>query len=142
MRTSIATVCLSGGLDDKLAAAAAAGFDGVEIFENDFLAFDGSPRDVLDNILRAEPVPPEQVNRHPINAIPTLRQPPPWPRHRHVHRRRTAAGRLHRGRVHPLAGAQVAGEELDEELADLRRAAVRQVDFRVRRPAPARVWPW
>ena len=30
-----------------------------------------------------------------------------------VHRRRTAAGRLHRGRVHPLAGAQVAGEELD-----------------------------
>src|SRR5215204_7053447 len=37
----------------------------------------------------------------------------PWPRHRHVHRRRTAASRLHRGRVHPLAGAQVAGEELD-----------------------------
>ena len=30
-----------------------------------------------------------------------------------VHRRRTTAGRLHRGRVHPLAGAQVAGEELD-----------------------------
>ena len=29
MRTSIATVCLSGGLDEKLAAAAAAGFDGV-----------------------------------------------------------------------------------------------------------------
>src|SRR5829696_9200447 len=54
---------------------------------------------------------PEQVNRHPIEAIPTLRQPPPWPAM--VHRRRTAAGRLHRGRVHPLAGAQVAGEELD-----------------------------
>jgi hypothetical protein len=56
-------------------------------------------------------VPLAQVNRHPINAIPTLRQPPPRPRH--VHRRRIAAGRLHRGRVHPLVGAQVTGEELD-----------------------------
>ena len=33
-RLGIATVCLSGTLEDKLAAAAAAGFDGVEIFEN------------------------------------------------------------------------------------------------------------
>jgi 4-hydroxyphenylpyruvate dioxygenase len=32
-RTAVATVCLSGTLEDKLAAAAAAGFDGVEIFE-------------------------------------------------------------------------------------------------------------
>lgn len=39
----IATVCLSGTLPEKLAAAAAAGFDGVEIFENDLLNFDGSP---------------------------------------------------------------------------------------------------
>ena len=38
MRRSIATVCLSGTLEDKLAAAAAAGFDGVEIFENDLVA--------------------------------------------------------------------------------------------------------
>ena len=37
-RTAVATVCLSGTLDDKLAAAAAAGFDGVEIFEPDFVA--------------------------------------------------------------------------------------------------------
>src|SRR3970040_2202065 len=43
MKTSIATVCISGDLREKLAAIAAAGFDGVEIFENDFLAFDGSP---------------------------------------------------------------------------------------------------
>jgi 3-dehydroshikimate dehydratase len=35
---SIATVCLSGTLDDRLDAAAAAGFDGVEIFENDLVA--------------------------------------------------------------------------------------------------------
>ena len=46
MKTSIATVSISGELPDKLAAIAAAGFDGVEIFENDFLAFDGSPADV------------------------------------------------------------------------------------------------
>jgi 4-hydroxyphenylpyruvate dioxygenase len=45
MRTSIATVSISGDFGQKLAAIAAAGFDGIEIFENDFLAFDGSPRD-------------------------------------------------------------------------------------------------
>ena len=33
IRRAIATVCLSGMLDDKLDAVAAAGFDGVEIFE-------------------------------------------------------------------------------------------------------------
>jgi 4-hydroxyphenylpyruvate dioxygenase len=43
---SIATVCLSGSLPDKLEAAAAAGFDGVEIFENDLLTFDGTPAEV------------------------------------------------------------------------------------------------
>ena len=46
MKTSIATVSISGDFPEKLAAIAAAGFDGVEIFENDFLAFDGSPADV------------------------------------------------------------------------------------------------
>jgi 4-hydroxyphenylpyruvate dioxygenase len=46
LKTSIATVSLSGTLEEKLQAIAAAGFDGVEIFENDFLAFDGSPREV------------------------------------------------------------------------------------------------
>jgi 4-hydroxyphenylpyruvate dioxygenase len=46
MKTSIATVCLAGDLREKLAAIAAAGFDGIEIFEQDFIAFDGSPRDV------------------------------------------------------------------------------------------------
>jgi 4-hydroxyphenylpyruvate dioxygenase len=46
MKTSIATVSISGELPQKLEAIARAGFDGVEIFENDFLAFDGSPRDV------------------------------------------------------------------------------------------------
>ncbi|EAS49675.1 4-hydroxyphenylpyruvate dioxygenase [Aurantimonas manganoxydans SI85-9A1] len=46
MKTSIATVSISGDLREKLAAIASAGFDGVEIFENDFLAFDGSPAEV------------------------------------------------------------------------------------------------
>src|SRR5690606_11417842 len=46
MKTSIATVSISGDLREKLAAIAAAGFDGIEIFENDCLAFDGGPREV------------------------------------------------------------------------------------------------
>jgi 4-hydroxyphenylpyruvate dioxygenase len=44
----IATVCLSGTLPEKLEAAAAAGFDAVEIFESDLLAFAGTPADVRD----------------------------------------------------------------------------------------------
>lgn len=48
MRRSIATVSLSGGLADKLQAAAAARFDAVEIFENDLLAFSGPPRAVRE----------------------------------------------------------------------------------------------
>jgi 4-hydroxyphenylpyruvate dioxygenase len=43
---SIATVCLSGTLPDKLEAARGAGFDAIELFENDLLTFDGTPRDV------------------------------------------------------------------------------------------------
>src|SRR5262245_59643818 len=46
MRRAIATVCLSGMLREKLQAAAAARFDGVEICGNDLLQFPGSPRDV------------------------------------------------------------------------------------------------
>jgi len=46
MKTSIATVSVPGNLREKLEAIAAAGFDGVEIFEQDFIADAGSPRDV------------------------------------------------------------------------------------------------
>ncbi|RCS22061.1 sugar phosphate isomerase/epimerase and 4-hydroxyphenylpyruvate domain-containing protein [Phyllobacterium salinisoli] len=46
MKTAIATVSISGDLAEKLAAIASAGFDGIEIFENDFLAFDGTPAEV------------------------------------------------------------------------------------------------
>jgi hypothetical protein len=43
MRTSIATVSLSGSLGEKLEAIAAAKFDAVEIFENDLVTFNGTP---------------------------------------------------------------------------------------------------
>jgi 4-hydroxyphenylpyruvate dioxygenase len=46
LRRSVATVCLSGTLDDKLAAAAAAGFDGIELFENDLIVAPWSPAQV------------------------------------------------------------------------------------------------
>ncbi|MCA2010026.1 sugar phosphate isomerase/epimerase and 4-hydroxyphenylpyruvate domain-containing protein [Cereibacter sphaeroides] len=46
MMPSTATVSIPGTLRDKLAAIAAAGFKGVEIFEQDFIAHDGGPRDV------------------------------------------------------------------------------------------------
>jgi 4-hydroxyphenylpyruvate dioxygenase len=77
MRTSIATVCLSGGLDDKLAAAAAAGFDGVEIFENDLVACASSPAEIRRRVedlglsmelyqpfRNFEAVPPDQLARN------------------------------------------------------------------------------
>jgi 4-hydroxyphenylpyruvate dioxygenase len=44
--TAVATVCLSGTLEDKLVAAASAGFDGVEIFEPDFIASPWSAAEV------------------------------------------------------------------------------------------------
>ena len=46
MRTSIATVCISGTLVDKLHACAEAGFDGVEIFEPDLVASPASPEEI------------------------------------------------------------------------------------------------
>ncbi|MDA2894396.1 TIM barrel protein [Mycolicibacterium sp. BiH015] len=46
MKTSIATVSLSGSLAEKLHACAAAGFDGVEIFEPDLIAGDHSPEEI------------------------------------------------------------------------------------------------
>jgi 4-hydroxyphenylpyruvate dioxygenase len=42
---SIATVCLGGGLEAKLAAVAKAGFRAVELFENDLTFFRGSARE-------------------------------------------------------------------------------------------------
>ncbi|VXB62876.1 conserved hypothetical protein [Vreelandella titanicae] len=45
MYSSIATVCLSGSLEEKVDAIAQAGFEGLELFENDLTAFTGTPRE-------------------------------------------------------------------------------------------------
>jgi 4-hydroxyphenylpyruvate dioxygenase len=46
MRTGIATVCLSGTLREKMRACATAGFEGIEIFEQDLVTSPLSPEDV------------------------------------------------------------------------------------------------
>ncbi|MEU4560548.1 TIM barrel protein [Actinoplanes sp. NPDC023936] len=51
-RLTIATACLSGTLEDKLAAAAAAGFHGIEIFESDLIASAWSPARVRQECAR------------------------------------------------------------------------------------------
>ncbi len=53
MHRSIATVSLSGTLRQKLQAIAAAGFDGIELFKNDFIHFNGSAselRQITDDL--------------------------------------------------------------------------------------------
>lgn len=52
MRTSIATVCISGTLEEKLAACSAAGFDGVELFEQDLITSPLSPEEVRERAAR------------------------------------------------------------------------------------------
>lgn len=51
MKTSIATVSISGNLREKLDAIAKVGFDGIEIFEQDFIADTGTPREI-GNMIR------------------------------------------------------------------------------------------
>lgn len=46
MKMSIATLSLSGDLVEKLEAISAAGFSGVEIYDNDLMSFNGSATDV------------------------------------------------------------------------------------------------
>jgi len=46
VQTAIATVSLSGTLNEKLEAIANAQFRGVEMFENDLLTFNGTPAEV------------------------------------------------------------------------------------------------
>lgn len=48
MRKAIATVTLSGDLYEKFEACAAAGYQGVEIFENDLMLFDRTPEEVRE----------------------------------------------------------------------------------------------
>ena len=65
--TSIATVSLSGDLKEKLDAISAAGFDGVEIFENDFLAYPAGPGEVGRMVRDAG------LQGHGVPAFPRLR---------------------------------------------------------------------
>jgi 4-hydroxyphenylpyruvate dioxygenase len=46
MKSSIATASIAGDIDEKLTAISAAGFNGVEIFEQDFITFGGAPSDI------------------------------------------------------------------------------------------------
>lgn len=46
MRTGIATVCLSGTLKEKMHACAVAGFDGIEIFEQDLVTSSLNPEEI------------------------------------------------------------------------------------------------
>jgi 4-hydroxyphenylpyruvate dioxygenase len=46
MRTGIATLSVRGRLLDKLPAIAAAGFEGIEVFDNDLVACPAAPREV------------------------------------------------------------------------------------------------
>jgi 3-dehydroshikimate dehydratase len=50
VRRAIATVCLSGTLEEKLAAAAAAGFDGIELFEADLIASPLRPAELRERL--------------------------------------------------------------------------------------------
>ncbi|GLY99952.1 sugar phosphate isomerase/epimerase and 4-hydroxyphenylpyruvate domain-containing protein [Actinoplanes sp. NBRC 103695] len=75
-RRSIATVCVSGTLDDKLAAAAAAGFDGIELFENDLIVSPWSPAEVRSrcadlglSIYLYQPFRDFEATPHPAAAL-------------------------------------------------------------------------
>jgi 4-hydroxyphenylpyruvate dioxygenase len=46
VKTSIATVCLAGTLEEKMQACARAGFDGIEIFEQDLVVSPSSPAEI------------------------------------------------------------------------------------------------
>src|SRR4029079_8671727 len=67
MKTSIATVSISGSLTEKLHACADAGFDGVEIFEPDLIASDHSPEEIR-GLARRLGVSLDLY--HPLRAVP------------------------------------------------------------------------
>lgn len=46
MFRSISSISFSGQLEDKIEAAARAGFDGIEVFREDIIGFDGPPEEI------------------------------------------------------------------------------------------------
>ncbi|WP_188861947.1 bifunctional sugar phosphate isomerase/epimerase/4-hydroxyphenylpyruvate dioxygenase family protein [Marinobacterium nitratireducens] len=73
MKTALATVTISGTLREKLLAAARAGFDGIEIFENDLTQFDGTPAQVRR---MAEDLGLEIIALQPFRDFEAM--PEPW----------------------------------------------------------------
>ncbi|SDH79363.1 4-hydroxyphenylpyruvate dioxygenase [Vibrio xiamenensis] len=73
MKTGIATVSISGTLTEKLHAAAKAGFDGVEIFENDLTQSELTPRQVRQ---LAESLGLEIIALQPLRNFEAM--PEPW----------------------------------------------------------------
>lgn len=53
IKTSMATVCLSGSLEQKIAAIAAAGFNGLELFESDLIGCSLSPQQISRRVAEA-----------------------------------------------------------------------------------------
>ncbi len=73
MKTGIATVSIAGTLSEKLHAAAKAGFDGVEIFENDLTQSELTPRQVRQ---LAESLGLEIIALQPLRNFEAM--PEPW----------------------------------------------------------------
>ncbi|ELX7501041.1 sugar phosphate isomerase/epimerase and 4-hydroxyphenylpyruvate domain-containing protein [Vibrio fluvialis] len=72
MKTGIATVSISGSLVEKLHAAANAGFDGVEIFENDLTQSELTPRQVRQ---LAESLGLEIIALQPLRNFEAMPEP-------------------------------------------------------------------
>ncbi|MCA3597585.1 MAG: sugar phosphate isomerase/epimerase, partial [Methylobacterium sp.] len=104
MIPSIATVCISGNLLEKLEAIAKAGFRAVEIFENDLIAHPGSPAEVrliCEDLglkivtcqpfrdFEGMPAPRRCRRRHPCN--PSSSSNSPWTRPQEGNSRRFSA---------------------------------------------------
>jgi 4-hydroxyphenylpyruvate dioxygenase len=86
MRKGIATVSLSGVLQDKLVAAARAGFDAIELFDNDLIGSPLSPREVA---ARCEDLGLEIALFQPVRDVEGV---PPETFEAVLHRLRTKLG--------------------------------------------------
>jgi 4-hydroxyphenylpyruvate dioxygenase len=131
MKTALATVTISGSLQEKLRAAAKAGFDGVEIFENDLTQFDGTPADVRQ---MAEDLGLEIIALQPFRDFEAM--PEPW-RSQNFYRARRKFELMHElGTQRLLICSNVSPHALDDReraAADLHALAeiARQEGFMI-----------
>ncbi len=114
LRWSIATVCMGGSLESKLAAAAKAGFRAVELFENDLTFFKGKPRDVRR---MAADLGIEIVALQPLRNFEAM---PDSIRHRNFERARRKMELMHELSVRLLC---LCSNVLPEAIDDPARAA-------------------